>query len=120
VVRSAWLQPCLRHRRTGYLMALRSRRSMPSRNGMRYLAGNCVGDLFHHLSAHTGSPEGAAYLRVELVLHGLHPGRGDSPTSSPTSPSPVSIGHAKSYSAFSGVQDAMTQWWYGHNASRSS
>jgi cytochrome c oxidase cbb3-type subunit 1 len=29
---------------------------------------------------------------------------------------PVSLGHAKSYSAFSGVQDAMTQWWYGHNA----
>ena len=29
---------------------------------------------------------------------------------------PVSPGHAKSYSAFSGVQDAMTQWWYGHNA----
>ncbi|GGX71470.1 cytochrome c oxidase, cbb3-type subunit I [Litorimonas cladophorae] len=23
---------------------------------------------------------------------------------------------AKSYSLFSGVQDAMTQWWYGHNA----
>ena len=29
---------------------------------------------------------------------------------------PVSFGHIKSYSAFSGVQDAMTQWWYGHNA----
>ncbi|MBZ9656435.1 cytochrome-c oxidase, cbb3-type subunit I [Phyllobacterium lublinensis] len=29
---------------------------------------------------------------------------------------PVSLGHVKSYSAFSGVQDAMTQWWYGHNA----
>src|SRR2546430_2374123 len=29
---------------------------------------------------------------------------------------PVSLGHSKSYSAFSGVQDAMTQWWYGHNA----
>ncbi|MGR3571488.1 cbb3-type cytochrome c oxidase subunit I, partial [Brevirhabdus sp.] len=29
---------------------------------------------------------------------------------------PVSFGAAKSYSAFSGVQDAMTQWWYGHNA----
>ena len=29
---------------------------------------------------------------------------------------PVSLGRAKSYSAFSGVQDAMTQWWYGHNA----
>jgi cytochrome c oxidase cbb3-type subunit I len=27
---------------------------------------------------------------------------------------PVSLG--KSYSAYSGVQDAMVQWWYGHNA----
>jgi cytochrome c oxidase cbb3-type subunit 1 len=24
--------------------------------------------------------------------------------------------HAKSYSAYAGVQDAMIQWWYGHNA----
>ncbi|HHC71792.1 MAG TPA: cytochrome-c oxidase, cbb3-type subunit I [Thiotrichales bacterium] len=29
---------------------------------------------------------------------------------------PVSMFTLKSYSAFSGVQDAMTQWWYGHNA----
>ena len=29
---------------------------------------------------------------------------------------PVSIFGSKSYSAFSGVQDALTQWWYGHNA----
>lgn len=29
---------------------------------------------------------------------------------------PVSIFGAKSYSVFSGVQDAMLQWWYGHNA----
>ena len=29
---------------------------------------------------------------------------------------PASFAAAKSYSAFSGVQDAMTQWWYGHNA----
>ncbi len=29
---------------------------------------------------------------------------------------PVAFGAAKSYSLFSGVQDAMTQWWYGHNA----
>ena len=29
---------------------------------------------------------------------------------------PVSFAGVKSYSAFSGVQDAMTQWWYGHNA----
>ncbi|MFO1261519.1 MAG: cytochrome-c oxidase, cbb3-type subunit I [Sphingomonadaceae bacterium] len=29
---------------------------------------------------------------------------------------PVSLLGAKSYAAFSGVQDALTQWWYGHNA----
>jgi len=29
---------------------------------------------------------------------------------------PLSLGHAKSYGAASGVQDAMIQWWYGHNA----
>ncbi|WP_341908990.1 cytochrome-c oxidase, cbb3-type subunit I [Ferrovibrio terrae] len=29
---------------------------------------------------------------------------------------PVSIVGTKSYSAFAGVQDALTQWWYGHNA----
>ncbi|MBN9532896.1 MAG: cytochrome-c oxidase, cbb3-type subunit I [Alphaproteobacteria bacterium] len=29
---------------------------------------------------------------------------------------PVSYAGAKSYSLFSGVQDAMTEWWYGHNA----
>ena len=29
---------------------------------------------------------------------------------------PASLLGAKSYSAFSGVQDALTQWWYGHNA----
>ncbi|MDE4605463.1 cytochrome-c oxidase, cbb3-type subunit I [Sinorhizobium meliloti] len=29
---------------------------------------------------------------------------------------PVSFMGSKSYSAFAGVQDALTQWWYGHNA----
>ena len=29
---------------------------------------------------------------------------------------PLSLEYSKSYSLFSGVQDAMTQWWYGHNA----
>ncbi|EBU7498092.1 cytochrome-c oxidase, cbb3-type subunit I, partial [Salmonella enterica subsp. enterica serovar Typhi] len=29
---------------------------------------------------------------------------------------PISFSSVKSYSLFSGVQDAMTQWWYGHNA----
>ena len=29
---------------------------------------------------------------------------------------PVSLFGSKSYSLFAGVQDALTQWWYGHNA----
>ena len=29
---------------------------------------------------------------------------------------PVDIGSSKSYQLFAGVQDALTQWWYGHNA----
>ena len=29
---------------------------------------------------------------------------------------PVSLMGSKSYVLYSGVQDAMTQWWYGHNA----
>ena len=29
---------------------------------------------------------------------------------------PVSLAGPQSYILFSGVQDAMTQWWYGHNA----
>ncbi len=29
---------------------------------------------------------------------------------------PVSLFTLKSYSLFAGTQDAMTQWWYGHNA----
>ena len=29
---------------------------------------------------------------------------------------PVSVFGSRSYSAFAGVQDALVQWWYGHNA----
>ncbi|MEQ9134304.1 MAG: cytochrome-c oxidase, cbb3-type subunit I [Thalassobaculum sp.] len=29
---------------------------------------------------------------------------------------PVSLSGPKSYQVFAGVQDALTQWWYGHNA----
>ncbi|MFB9374204.1 cytochrome-c oxidase, cbb3-type subunit I [Algimonas porphyrae] len=29
---------------------------------------------------------------------------------------PVDLFSAKSYGVYAGVQDAMTQWWYGHNA----
>jgi cytochrome c oxidase cbb3-type subunit I/II len=29
---------------------------------------------------------------------------------------PVSLSGMKSYSIYAGVQDALVQWWYGHNA----
>lgn len=29
---------------------------------------------------------------------------------------PIGLSYAKSYTLFAGVQDAMLQWWYGHNA----
>jgi cytochrome c oxidase cbb3-type subunit 1 len=43
----------------------------------------------------------------------LHPGRGAAAHRQQRGHSPVMM---KSYSAYAGVQDAMVQWWYGHNA----
>ncbi|KAJ8134451.1 hypothetical protein OY671_012336, partial [Metschnikowia pulcherrima] len=39
-------------------------------------SGGCVGCLLRNLSAHACSPQGAAHLRLQSVLHGLYPGRG--------------------------------------------
>src|SRR5262245_45269417 len=48
------------------------------------------------------------YLAFILTVAMLHIGNGLTV--------PVSIFGAKSYSLLAGVQDAMMQWWYGHNA----
>ena len=48
------------------------------------------------------------FLAFIITVAVLHLGNGLS--------MPVSITDAKSYSAFAGVQSAMIQWWYGHNA----
>jgi cytochrome c oxidase cbb3-type subunit 1 len=48
------------------------------------------------------------YLAFILTIAVLH--LGNNPAV------PVSIFSPKSYIAWSGVQDAMVQWWYGHNA----
>jgi cytochrome c oxidase cbb3-type subunit I len=56
-----------------------------------------------------------AHLCGELVLPRVHHHRGHAPPRQ----QPVDAGQlfgSKSYSAFAGVQDALTQWWYGHNA----
>ena len=48
------------------------------------------------------------YLAFIITVAVLHLGNGLA--------LPVDIVGAKSYSAFAGVQSAMIQWWYGHNA----
>ncbi len=48
------------------------------------------------------------YLAFIITVAVLHLGNGLS--------LPVGITEAKSYSVFPGVQSAMIQWWYGHNA----
>ncbi len=48
------------------------------------------------------------YLAFILTIAVLH--LGNNPAV------PVSLFSSKSYIAWSGVQDAMVQWWYGHNA----
>ncbi len=48
------------------------------------------------------------YLAFILTIALLHVGNGLAV--------PVSLLGAKSYSMLAGVQDAMLQWWYGHNA----
>ncbi len=61
--------------------------------------------------------QGAAYLRGELVLP--RPSSSPSPccTSSTTWRVPVRPARARSpISPVRGVQDALIQWWYGHNA----
>ncbi len=61
------------------------------------------------------APQGTAHLRRELVLSRLHRHRRDAAHREQSGGAGLVLRH-KSYSAFSGVQDAMTQWWYGHNA----
>ena len=78
MVRAARLQPVLRagrHRLHDGHHAIEG--ICRARMVRRHLAGDRLGRLFRHLSAHTGAPQGAAHLRGQLVLHGLHPGRRD-------------------------------------------
>jgi len=46
-----------------------------------------------------------AYILAVALLHIVN-----------SAATPVSLWPMKSYSAYAGVQDAMVQWWYGHNA----
>ena len=55
-----------------------------------------------------------AHVRGDLVLHRHRASRSPCCTSSTRSRCPASL--FKSYSIYAGVQDALVQWWYGHNA----
>jgi cytochrome c oxidase cbb3-type subunit I len=55
-----------------------------------------------------------AHLRRQLVLRRLHPHRRGA--AHRQQPGAAGDRLFKSYSVYSGVQDAMVQWWYGHNA----
>ena len=55
----------------------------------------------------------SAHLRGQLVLRFLHHRRA---LLHIVNSAGVPVSLTKSYSAYAGVQDAMVQWWYGHNA----
>ena len=59
--------------------------------------------------------QGAAHLRRELVLRRLHRHRRDAAHRQQPGDAGV-VRRTKTYSVYAGVQDAMVQWWYGHNA----
>ncbi len=82
----------------------------------RPVADDRLGHVPARLPRHAGEAQRAAHLRRQLVLSRLHRDRSRCCTSSTIWRCPVSFLGSKSYSLFSGVQDAMTQWWYGHNA----
>ena len=57
----------------------------------------------------------AAYLCRELVLSGVHRHRRDAASWSIIGGAGIGV-QQQELSPFAGVQDALTQWWYGHNA----
>ena len=117
MVRASRLQPLLHHRRQRLPDGRHPVQGI-RRAGMvrRHLAGHRLG---RSTSSSTSARSPAAtsrtstspnwyYLSFVLVVAMLHIFNNLAV--------PASFTGAKSYSAFSGVQDAMTQWWYGHNA----
>ena len=75
----------------------------------------CMGTILNGIYGDPFASQGATYLCRELVFLAfiitvamLHIFNNIS--------IPVTFLGSKSVSLFSGVQDAMVQWWYGHNA----
>ena len=78
LVRAVRLQPVLRARRHRLPDGRHPVEGIcRARMVRRHLAGDRLGHLFRALPAHARAAQGAAHLRRQLVLHGLHPGRRD-------------------------------------------
>ncbi len=60
--------------------------------------------------------QGTAHLRGQLVLPGLHRHHRDAARRQQPGDAGVASSARRATRLFSGVQDALTQWWYGHNA----
>ena len=101
---------------SGYVLGITAEQGIRrARVVRRPLADRRLGRLPVGLPRHDHQAQGAAHLRGELVLPRLHRDHRDAAHRQQLAV-PVSFFGPKSYSLFSGVQDAMTQWWYGHNA----
>ena len=102
---------------TGYVLGSTQSQGI-RRAGMvrRPLADHRLGGLSRGLPRHDRQAQGTPHLRGELVLPQLHRDHRDAARRSTTSRSRCRSGASQSVILFPGVQGAMVQWWYGHNA----
>ncbi len=75
----------------------------------RRVGGICGESVWHHHQA-----AGKTHVRGHLVLH--RHGRHGRRAAHHQLDGRCRAGWFKSYSMYAGVQDALVQWWYGHNA----
>ena len=80
-----------------------------------YLANGCLGCLSDCFHGHHRSAQGAAHLCGELVLSLFHCHCRDAASGQQRSRSRF-FPRGKKLFRICRVQDALTQWWYGHNA----
>jgi cytochrome c oxidase cbb3-type subunit 1 len=101
---------------TGYLLGATQGQGIRRARMVRGpVADHRLGRLSGGLPRHAPEAQGAAHLRGQLVLPELHRHHRDAARRQQPGDAGVVL-RLQERSVFSGVQDAMTQWWYGHNA----
>ena len=102
---------------TGYLLGItQSQGICRARMVRRPVADGRVGGLSAGLPRHDHAAQGAAHLRRQLVLSRLHRHDRGAAYRQQRSRCRCRCSRRSPTSSASGVQDAMVQWWYGHNA----